>query len=108
MASKSKIGTASIFEGGTAGPLQVLLNVTGGNISTHVGHVVNGIILVPTEQANLDGKFNGYVIAGGTTLGLLSGAIVNSVPVPEPGSVAMAGLGVSALVWFRRRNHGRY
>lgn len=63
-------------------------------------------ILAPTETANLEGTFNGYVIGGGVTIGLLSEAIVNSVdtePVPEPCSLALAGLGGLALLLFRRR-----
>jgi PEP-CTERM motif len=96
-------GNASINETGGASALQVLLNVTGtgSTIGTGVGNVINGILLAPQRDMNLDGIFNGKVISGGNTLSLLSQATVNSVP--EPSSLALAGIGLTALAAFRAR-----
>jgi hypothetical protein len=100
-------GTASIIETGGAGPLNVLLNVlgTGTSVSTHVGDQINGIILDPQGSVNLDGTFNGQIIAGGVQLGLLSGAVVNSVPEPTTAGCFLLGLG--ALACFQRFTQNR-
>lgn len=101
-------GSASIEESGSTGPLSVLLNVTGGNISAHVGDEVDGILLAPTENADLDGTYNGYVISGGVLLGLHAGATVDQigqVEVPEPSTLALAGFAGLTLCYLRRRRH---
>ena len=49
--------------------------------------------------------FNSLVNAGGTALSTWAAApiLVNYVPVPEPTSMALAGIGAAAMVIFRRR-----
>ena len=74
----------AVTGGVTAGA--VLYNLTGsGAVQTHVGNVVNGTILAPNHNFNLDGEFNGAVIGGGknNTISLLSGARVNQQACPQ-------------------------
>jgi choice-of-anchor A domain-containing protein len=69
----------------------VLYNFTGssGNISTKVGNVLNGTLLAPTYNFNLDGAFNGEIIGGGGSINMLSGTRVN--PVPFTGNTTTGG-----------------
>jgi hypothetical protein len=69
--------------GGVAGA-NVLYNFVGtsGTNSTSVGNSINGTLLAPTYSFNLDGTINGRVIGGGSSISLLSGAIVNPPKCP--------------------------
>jgi MYXO-CTERM domain-containing protein len=96
----------------------VLYNFTGGtstshgSFDTHVGDVVDGTMLAPFYNMNLDGTWNGELIGGPLDLGLFSGAKVNGDSfnppgpvVPEPSTVftALSGLGLLGLVGGLRR-----
>jgi len=74
--------TLGLSGGVTTG--QVLYNFTGSKatISTHVGNVVNGTLLAPNDDFNLDGRFNGRIIGGGGTIVLMSGTVVNQPECP--------------------------
>jgi PEP-CTERM motif len=82
-----------LFTGKTAGQLQLVASDTTAN---------------PGDTAN----FDGFTLDGvstpppGGVAALASGAIANlivAVPVPEPGSMAFAGLGIAGLIAYRRR-----
>jgi hypothetical protein len=57
----------------------VLYNFTStkATISTHVGNVLNEALLAPSDDFNLDGKFDGGILGGGGTIVLMSGTEVN-------------------------------
>jgi hypothetical protein len=69
--------TLAVADGVTAGA--VLYNLTGhGEVEIHVRDVVNGTILAPNYDLNLDGEFNGAIIGGGRNREInLFGARVN-------------------------------
>jgi hypothetical protein len=79
----------------------------GGQLMTHVGNAVQGIILAPKRDITFHGLF-GEVIGGGKNLTLMSGATVtgfpteNRRPVPDPGStLTLASLGFMLLAVIR-------
>jgi hypothetical protein len=102
------VGTASLLTSGVS-DRNALYNFTGSNasINTHVGDVVNGVLLADgsSSQMTLDGTFNGELI--GNDITLMSGAVVNSPPpiVPEAKSFVLlgTGAGVAGLIRFLRR-----
>jgi len=109
--SLSLVGTA--FLGVTGTPLNhVLYNFTGSGITlnTHVGDVLNGIILVDHGgSSSLDGSFNGEIIYGGKSVSLLSGALVTETAapsVPEPSTLLLMASGFTLLCigLFRRKS----
>ena len=71
-------------------------------MTTHVDEVVDGIVLAPHSSLNLDGTFNGELISGGSSIALLSNAIVNSA-VPEPAALSLLGLPAIGLLLRKRR-----
>ena len=77
-------GSSVLGVAGNVAPGNVLYNFigTGGTIDTHVDNVVNGTLLAPKYSFNLDGVFNGRIIGGGSSISLLSGAIVNRPTYP--------------------------
>ena len=48
--------------------------------------------------------FNSIVVAGGTALSTWAAGPINVSVVPEPTSMALAGIGAASLLIFRRRN----
>jgi hypothetical protein len=107
--SLSLVGTAALALSGGVTPSHVIYDFTGTSsksINTHVGDVINGIVITQNLPMTLDGTFNGELI-GGKSISLLSGAIVNQPPstVPEPKDITMLGamlLGIAFLA--RKRN----
>jgi len=61
-----------------------------------VSSVANDIPLAPAG-----GPYNG--VWGSSALGQVQGMNMQFVPIPEPSTIALAGLGAAALVIFRRR-----
>ena len=100
-------GSSSVVLTGGVTANDVAFNFIGGgsSISTHVGNTISGILLAPQRDMTLDGTFFGKLIGGGSTLTLMSGAIVNDVTVvPEvtPGSVIFGFLGLVVAIASRR------
>jgi len=64
----------------------VLYNFTGsgGSINILSSSAVDGTLLAPHEDFNLDGTFNGEIIGGGPEIILLPGATVNQDPFSAP------------------------
>jgi len=103
----SLVGTASLNLTGGITPSNVIYYFSGANssINTHVGDVLNGIILGPHTSMNLDGTFNGEII-GGANISLLSGAVVNQPPLtatPLPVALPLFATGVGFLGMMARR-----
>jgi hypothetical protein len=94
-------------------PTDVVINDTssGNNFSTSGGlnneSIINAIVLDPNGGvAMAPGKINGELIAGGSTIHLVSGANVNGIPVtPLPAALPLfsAGLGLVGLLGWRRK-----
>jgi hypothetical protein len=110
--SMSLTGTASVVLTGGLTTSDVVLNFTGSgtSINTHVGDVINGIVLAPQTSMTLDGIFNGKLIGGGSILKLMSGATVNGITVvPEvtPSWVIFGFLGLVVAFSARRALMGR-
>ena len=91
--SATLTGTEAFALTGGVSTENVLCNFTGssGSLMTHIGDVINGIILAPNYNLTLDGAFNGEIIGGGAgnTTTLMSGAVVNGhrpnlYPNPAP------------------------
>jgi hypothetical protein len=107
-------GTASIVLTGGLTSQNVVLNFFGGSgapaFNTHVGDVVNGIVLAPHRDGQLDGTWNGELIFGYNNLTLLSDANVygQTTPVGAPGvplpSAALGGIGLFGLLAAGRRS----
>jgi hypothetical protein len=101
-------GNTAIGAGSGVTPGQVVFNVLGGDVNTHVGNAVNGILLDANGNMTLDGKFNNEIIGGGKSITLMSGAVVNgpSPPntVPAPPSVVLLGLGGALLALRQYRS----
>jgi len=76
----------------------VLYNFTGasGDINTGDNNVLNGTLLAPRYNVNLDGVLNGELIAGGKTINLLPGLRVNAIPfataTPQAADAALTGM----------------
>ena len=107
----SLVGTASLSLSGGVTAEHVLYNFTGGSTSshgsfnTHVGDVVNGTMLAPFYDMNLDGTWNGELIGGPNSISLLSGAIVNQHSmVPEPATYLSLALGIGAFLRRRKKS----
>jgi hypothetical protein len=77
-------GSSTLTVLGGVASANVLYNFVGtsGTNSTSVGNSINGTLLAPTYSFNLDGTINGRVIGGGSSISLLSGAIVNPPKCP--------------------------
>jgi hypothetical protein len=97
-------GTASIV--GNAP--DIFVNYLGtSSINTHVGDVVDGVLLIPTASASLDGTFSS-IFSGSGTITLLSQANVYATPVyatPEPAPFALMAmsLGFWGILRLRAR-----
>jgi hypothetical protein len=52
----------------------------------------------------LQGTLNGSGGVGTPTEGQIGGFVFAIAPVPEPGTLALVGLGAAAMLTFRRRN----
>src|SRR5262249_52293114 len=78
--SPSFTRTRGLLPGGGVTTNHVLYNFTGntGTIKSHVGNVFYGTLLAPKYSMSLDGLFVGELIAGGSSIVLLSGAKVES------------------------------
>lgn len=115
----SLTGTASLLLDGVTAD-HVMYNFTGGSsttpgtFNTHVGDVVNGTMLAPYYNMNLDGTWNGELIGGISDISLLSGATVtqesfappSTTPEPPAGVLALIGsigLGLASLIQRLRR-----
>jgi len=75
----------------------VLYNFTGakGDIDAQNHNVLNGTLLAPNYNVNLDGVLNGELVAGGKTINLLPGATINAIPfattTPQAADAALSG-----------------
>ena len=96
-----------IILGGDLTPDEVLINYTG-TTDLHTSGpsaFINGILLA--EHANIgfsNAIINGEVIAGGSSVQIVSGSFVQSgVTVPEPGTGILISLGVVGVALVARR-----
>ena len=88
------LGNASLKLAGGVTANHVLYNVTGsgGSVAILTTGAVNGTLLAPHDDMVLDGTFNGAVVGGGKSVGLMPGATVNPVPFSPPAPPALASL----------------
>jgi hypothetical protein len=88
------VGSASLNLTGGLLAQNVFYNFIGssGTITSHVGDTVNGVVLAPTYDLNLDGVYNGAVIIGGTTASFMSASTVNGT------TPAAAGTGTTVSI----------
>lgn len=78
-------GSDGILGGAGINPNQIVIDLIGtDSVNTHVGNTITGTVIAPNSTGNLDGSFNGRLFFGGTSLTLLSGAIVNQPNTPPP------------------------
>jgi len=90
-------GSQKIAAGAGINSNQILINLIGSNsVNTHVGDSIDGTVIAPNGSGTLDGTFNGRLFFGGSSLTLMSGAVVNqppTVPLPAPVAAAIPLLG---------------
>ena len=98
-------GSTTLGLAGGATASNVLYNFTssGKNLSTQVGNVMNGtLLLLDNTYSNYDGTLDGEIISN-NDISMLSNSTINYVefnppaPAPEPSSLAMFGSGVLGL-----------
>jgi hypothetical protein len=105
-------GSAAVVLTGGVDARNVVFNFVGsngGDLMTHVGNMVRGIVLAPNRDITFHGAF-GEIIGGGNTLTLVSGATVNgftTVPEVTPSSVIFGFLGLLVAFSSRRALLGR-
>ena len=100
-----------VVETGGVSPNDVVINVTGsGNLHFSGGGNaagINGILLAPSADISMSpGFINGELIAGGTSIQIVSGAEVHNV-VPEPNFTSWLVLGFLAVVAVYKRQFAR-
>jgi len=84
----------------------VVFNVAG-SVSTSGApagsEVIHGIVLDPTGSIQLSNGFiDGELIAGGSSIQIVSGSYVDQVSTPEPSSILMLGFGLIGLLGLSR------
>jgi hypothetical protein len=99
------LNSGKILLTGGIGVTDVIFNIeaSGNAISTSGGlnneSVINGIVLAPNSGVAMSpGLINGELIAGGSTIHLVSGGSVDGVPVPVPAPLIGRGLPVLLAV----------
>jgi hypothetical protein len=100
---------AGLFDGGTI-PSPVGTSMPAGNYTMMARAWYNNATYATYDAAKAAGKNTGYVLfnqtvnappAGITATGVA--AFTVGTPVPEPGTLALAGLGAASLLLFRRK-----
>ena len=93
-------GTASIL--GNAS--NIFINYLGSNTGNSSQHdVIDGQVFIPNASANLGGTWNGGIFSGNQTITMLNAATINAVPIPEPGTMALAATGGLSILLLRLR-----
>jgi type VI secretion system secreted protein VgrG len=90
--SSATIGVGSAFAGNILALTSITLN-TGATIDDGRALAINGAVTLDNNRINAGDSRGGFTQGGGSGL----------TPVPEPGTYALAGLGLLFLVIWRRR-----
>lgn len=101
------IGTGFTMTSGASitGPApNIFINYTGSSTADLSTALINGQLLIPSTTADLAaGTVNGGVFTGNSNVNLSLGQVINPVPVPEPGAMALAVMGGISMIILRRR-----
>lgn len=104
------IGTGFTIAGGGSitGPASnIFINYLGSATADLSTALIDGQIFIPGAATQLSaGAVNGGVFTGDSNINLSLGQVINAVPVPEPGAMALAAMGGLATILLRHRSSG--
>lgn len=82
----------------------IFINYTGASLANLSGADINGQLFFPSAPATFSGGVvNGGVFGGNSAITLTASQTLNGVPVPEPGTMALAAMGGISIIILRRR-----
>jgi hypothetical protein len=93
-------GSASIL----GDPANIFINYLGTSpVTSDENNLVDGQIFLPNAGADLKSTFFGAIYSGDQNVELLANGTLNAVPLPEPGSIALAAIGGISTIILRHR-----